>query len=320
MKTASAQNLIELFRQAKWKQIGKLVRDEIIDPRRQLYDARFRCKYWPLHMAIEGEFTGAQDGQATQTALAMIAKGAPLESYSNGTPLMLASKFRNHDVLEALIVAGAQLNVKAPKWEDGGGETALIYAAQKGDLWSINRLIRAGANVNAQSLRRESALFFAAQQGHLEVVRALFEAGCQLHGNEFHWPVAARNLRMVTCLIKLGADVDGLFTTNSAREGFVKGDTPLIVAVRRLTRELFKIDGDLTPRNDRVSALLRRRLKITQALLAAGAEPNLANAKGLAPLSYATWQNEPSYIKMLVAAGANPKLASRAGKKRPRKT
>src|SRR5438874_4853463 len=67
-----------------------------------------------------------------------------------------------------LVVAGqAAIEAAEPTKE------ALFAAAKKGDVAETERLLAAGADVNAHTDYGVTALFYAAEKGHLEVVRAL---------------------------------------------------------------------------------------------------------------------------------------------------
>ncbi len=77
-----------------------------------------------------------------------------------------------------LIKAGA--NVKAARWN---GETALMIAANSGNVTAVKELIAAGADVNAtEPAKGQSALMWAAAEGHADVVQVLIEARRQREG------------------------------------------------------------------------------------------------------------------------------------------
>ena len=74
------------------------------------------------------------------------------------------------------------------KGEDSGavaniGKTALMRAAEAGDAESVQRLIDAGANVNATDMSGRTALMWAALGGHAGVVRLLLYAGADAHAS-----------------------------------------------------------------------------------------------------------------------------------------
>lgn len=78
--------------------------------------------------------------------------------------------------LNTLIASGVEVN-----FEKNGGWTALMWAANRGHLECVRRLIIAGANVNqATELFSKSALMIAAHEGRVECVRVLIAGGARI--------------------------------------------------------------------------------------------------------------------------------------------
>jgi ankyrin repeat protein len=189
--------------------------------------------------------------------------------------------------------------------EPGEGNTALMTAADNGDLWAVKRLLQAGADVRAATRRKETALYWGAASGNVEVVRELVSAGSPIRHNELHLPVFKRDLKLVKLLLEAGCDPNSAFSHTD--EDVVKGDTPLLVAVRQTPRDFlgFKPSTNAS------------RLAIAKVLLEKGAEPNVLNAQGKSPLIEAVLQRSLGYARLLLAAGADPDV-HRAGKPSPR--
>jgi ankyrin repeat protein len=95
-----------------------------------------------------------------ELALQLIERGAKLDALSDGnTPLMYATQMPKHGIIDALLAAGANVNLKGLD-EPGEGNTPLMIAADNGDLWAVKRLLQARANVRATTRRKETALYW----------------------------------------------------------------------------------------------------------------------------------------------------------------
>lgn len=292
MKPTKRQ-IISLIKEKNWVQLGILIRSGVLNPN------------WTAP-AVEADvrlLTIAIEYGAEELAIQLINAGANVNYIENDglSPLMKACQFRLHGVIEALIKAGADVNMKASKcYESGnGGHTALIMAAEQSDLWAVRRLIRAGADVNAVTRFDESALFWAGFGGGLDcyadlsVAKELVKAGVQWRGNELHIPVLRRDVRMVKFFVESGCPVNGQIQFLSKDRRFVgikKGDTPLMIAVRKTIREMFNIEAGpvfhhaiqraVIPKRETLADLNRRRAAIIKFLLEKGADPTIPNAEG----------------------------------------
>jgi ankyrin repeat protein len=295
--TAIAQQALEFVNKKEWQALLGLVQDGRWDVNRPIpYYGKFSYLVLPILI----------DGGATDAAIAVIGNGAELNVWQEGwTPLMLACQRQNHAVIDALIAAGADLNLQAPRSEDGGGETALICAAQHNDAWTVRRLLEAGADVSRVTRAKESALHWAAAMGApVEVVRLLADAGSPRLGNELHQPVWNRDFPVVQCLLDCGFDVNARVKRRIKFQEIEKGDTPFIVAVRQNTRELYQIESPGTPPEDSVARLRRDRRRIAELLLEKGADPNAANDAQLSALAYVVIQRDREYVQWLLGIGA----------------
>ena len=84
------------------------------------------------------------------------------------TPLCAAAKASHVEILEKLIMAGASIDAAS-----GGDNTALYEATKAGNIHIIHRLLIAGANVNVAIINGETALHRAAEAGRTEVIKRL---------------------------------------------------------------------------------------------------------------------------------------------------
>ncbi len=81
--------------------------------------------------------------------------------------------------LQAVLSQGISVNVA-----DRDGETALMEAADRGNLQAVRNLISAGANVNSRDEDGETALMIAADDGHTAIVQALIAAGADVNARD----------------------------------------------------------------------------------------------------------------------------------------
>lgn len=95
---------------------------------------------------------------------------------SGGSALTEAASANHKDVLQALIIAGAD-----PLVVDNDGITGLMAAAAEGYTDICQILLDAGVPVNTAAKSGGTALMFAAGEGHVEVTALLIEKGANVN-------------------------------------------------------------------------------------------------------------------------------------------
>ena len=95
-------------------------------------------------------------------------------SWQHGPRLLAQSASENESAYTALCLIGLDLDGR-----DGRGYTALIYAAEAGDLDAVAYLVDRGASLDARDTAG-SALTHSAAKGHLPVVRFLVDRGANV--------------------------------------------------------------------------------------------------------------------------------------------
>jgi ankyrin repeat protein len=161
-------------------------------------------------------------------------------------------------------------------------EEQLILAVRQNHPAEVDRLLAAGANVNADKVKGfegRPPLFHAATYGYVDIARKLVEKGANVNAGVQSRAVtplmvAALNgsAAMVALLIQFGADVN-------AREA-ITGSAALTEAVRKGDAEVLVL------------------------LLNAGADPNVPMGDGRVPLCYARAMGHKQAEQVLSAAGA----------------
>ncbi len=168
-----------------------------------------------------------------------------------------------------------------------GGITPLMIAVIGGDLEICRLLVRAGADPNAANRKGMAALLYAVRDGRYEIA-------------EF--------------LLANGAD-SGIADSD--------GGTPLMMSIlngdARLTKHLLAQHAPVAGRSKRkgatalILAVMLGQVDIVPALLAAGADVNVADNVGMTPLAYAAVNGNLNAIQLLLERGADVNIADHNG-------
>jgi ankyrin repeat protein len=102
-----------------------------------------------------------------------------LKNGSGETALMMLDGDATSDLVWDIINVGAKVNLK-----DNFGNTALMRAATTNNLEALKTLIDAGAEVDARDKRGHTALMAAASEGNVNVVRTLILAGADINATD----------------------------------------------------------------------------------------------------------------------------------------
>ena len=126
----------------------------LIDAGSNVKKPTFRIRATALHWA-------ATNGHYGCVCLLLKAGANPeAQTVHRRTPLMLASRSDNPDIVEELLAAGANVNKG-----DTAGATALHLAAEEGSVECVELLLKAGAKVNSQLKCGDTPLMQAAKRG-----------------------------------------------------------------------------------------------------------------------------------------------------------
>ncbi|MBI2738408.1 MAG: ankyrin repeat domain-containing protein [Rhodospirillales bacterium] len=178
--------------------------------------------------------------------------------------------------IERLIATGSP--VDAP---NAAGQTPLLLAVQRDHLAAATRLIDAGANINAQAANQDTPWLLAGTLGRTAMLRLMLPKGPDFSirnrfgGNALIPACERAHVDAVAFLVTTPIDVNHVNNL---------GWTCLLEIV---------ILGDGGPRH----------VEVTKLVLAAGANPNIADRDGVSPLQHALRRSQREVATLIEAAG-----------------
>jgi ankyrin repeat protein len=216
------------------------------------------------------------------------------------------------------------------------GLTALMVAAQAGQLEIVKILIEGGAGIYAESRQANgsnpsNAFDYAVEGGQLAVAAYLWErsdkvrftanlgsqfwSACVRLCDEKHGTTEADNLPLFLARITKDEEVLGraIGMTACWRDALPRLKFLVRHGVRFPKNTLGCIASHTASSNNLMD--LRARIEIAQFLLDQGADPNALpkNSSGYSPLMLAAGSHDPDMLKFLLAHGADPNLQNRDG-------
>ncbi|TFB02951.1 Ankyrin repeat domain-containing protein 50 [Trichoderma ghanense] len=239
--------------------------------------------------------------------------------FPNSSALQLAMLEGRQDVFDALLDAGADVNVVLSRGIVA--QTALLSAAESGHMDIVELLLSYGADINADPADEigRTALQVAVEKGHLDIARFLLKAGADidpiltssdLSRNALHDAFERGHLETVERLLDAGADVNAEPTTHCSR-------TALQAAARHghedVVERLLAAGADVNAKGPTFNwgntalqdAVLHGHLRVVERLLDAGADvnalPDWTNAQ--TALQAAAMNGNLVILDKLLAAG-----------------
>jgi ankyrin repeat protein len=245
--------------------------------------------------AAESALLAAAEAGDTAAALQLLADGvdARAQGPDGTTALMWAAYYGDVDLVQRLIAAGADVGAK-----NEFGTSALTEAAILGSAPIIEALLDAGADPDTMNPEGETPLMAVARSGNLEGAAALLDAGADVNAKEhwggqsaLMWAAAQSQPEMVDLLASHGADLD-------ARGVIRQWDRKIINEPR--PKDMSK--GGFTPL---LYAAREGCVECARHLIAAGADPDLADPERITPLVMALLNLHFDFAAYLIEAGAD---------------
>ena len=191
---------------------------------------------------------------------------------------------------------------------------AMLEAGERGDLSAINRLITVGTKVDVHDESLRTPLYLAVEKNRIEAVKLLLAEGAsvnaQARDRDTPWLLAGAlgRAEILRLMIPHGPNL-------SILNRF--GGTALIPACEKGHVEAVRVLLDTAVDLDHINALgwtclieiaylsdgSPRHQEIARLVLAAGANPNLADKRGTTALAHATARHLTALAAILKAAG-----------------
>jgi ankyrin repeat protein len=267
------------------------------------------------HASPEGEtvlMSAAKAGnpEVIQLLLAggSVSEGADpnaVEGWKGQTALMWAAAAGHAEAVRILVDADANVDAQSTAIEvpvvnedrkqggfvypdiPKGRMSAIHFAARQGELETVQALVDAGANLDAQDQEGVNALVLATLNGHLDVAALLLESGANPDIAD-DWGrtvlLTATDLNTMEAVSRRAPDISGdLSPVDIVKLAVAKGADPDVAVKKLLPRWLAQGAGQNNVINEGATPFMRASLsgdlEIMGILLEAGANPALATAE-----------------------------------------
>lgn len=230
----------------------------------------------------------------------------------NRTALHIAASVENEAIVDILLKAKAQVTAL-----DKHNNTPLHFAAENGNINIFMKLLNAPPEnggpmiINVSNNQLEIPLHCAVYNGHVALVEKMIAAGADVNakkldnGTPLHLAAAMGNAQIVQLLLRYNANPNQL-TRN--------GSSPLHCAIfdRLYDKSEFPYHRMMT-RTKLNDVEIAKQKEVVQILLNSGANPNKLNSKFVSPLICAVRRNHLVLMRTLLEGGASVDLLNSNG-------
>jgi ankyrin repeat protein len=260
----------------------------------------------------------AIEKENTQFLKLLLEKGTDVnqQDKEGSTPLFLAVEKGNEAIVETLLSCGAKVNIALEN-----SKSPLIKAIEGENKKLPHLLLQAGADVNVQDKEGRTPLLLAIEKENEDLISLLVEKGADVN---YKWQDKSLTdiafnkgqYSVVTMLIKRGAPLSG-YSLVSATEKIIEKakfgrrlkSSQDYQIVTRLMKE--GIGLDLTGEDGKgilhllVENYDEKIANLLNMALQKGANPNIQDKNGRAPLHYLALTPNLELSRLLIAYGAN---------------
>lgn len=178
-----------------------------------------------------------------------------------------------------LVISNCNKNVTKLTCNTKGKDDDLIYAAKKGNINEVIKLLNSGVNVNCKDKMGNTPLRKACKKGYIEIVKLLIEKGAKVNYTDKY--------RQETALLK----------------ACKKADVEIIKLLVEKGADVEDLTSDKT--NSLILASKHGNLEIVKLLIEKGVNVNHANRDKKTALNEACVNGHTEIVKLLIEAGAN---------------
>lgn len=228
--------------------------------------------------------------------------------------LTIAIEYHRTEIIQYLLAQGAQVNLRGPQT----GETPIFAAVREQDRDVLNLLLQAHADINVRNNKDYTVLMLASMNNDLDMVEFLKARGAKFDSPQEELLFAASHgnvediQRILSSSSPAGNGGRKLDLVNaSSKDGF----TPLMAAASQGQTGAVKVLisagahlNDLNSSHDTALLLAIRsgHQSTILALLQAGADPKILDGGGgTTLLQAALYMDDPDIVRRLIAAGVS---------------
>ena len=178
----------------------------------------------------------------------------------NATPIMIAAFNKDTKFIQALLDAGADMEIMGDYMTNDLGLNAFLIACRSGDIDTVEFLLHAGADLQSTSKNGANGIMHASAVGSVKVIKYLYDKGLDINAHD---------------KIEQTALMYAFKNMEYTRESYDSFDTELI-------QTLIDLGIELNAKDENGATALSHFIKagcyeITRKLLDSGADPNTSD-------------------------------------------